>query len=134
MGTLVFSDKFTKFHQEFEKVIKNRSKIFYGLSVVFSRMSSDIFFFAKSPMGIPLDSIFFTQIFFSVTLPSSVRYLNQNLLLYDERPSYLILWKQGNFYELKLLWSYNGLKFNFERFSRLRESRSKVIRNWLETR
>ena len=47
MGTLVFSDKLTKFHHEFEKVIKNRSKIFYGLSVVFSRMSSDIFFLPK---------------------------------------------------------------------------------------
>ena len=49
---------------------------------------------------------------------------------YDQRPSYMILWKQGYFYESKLLWTYNGLKFNFERFFRLREIRSKVDRNW----
>ena len=64
MGTLVFSDKFTKFHQEFEKVIKNCSKIFYGLSVVFSRMSSDIFFLPKVLWEYHSIQIFVHTIFF----------------------------------------------------------------------
>ena len=84
-------------------------------------------------MGIPLDSIFCIPIFLSVTVPSSVRYPNQNTLWYDEKTFYLILWKQGKFCESKLLWAYNSLKANFVRFSRFCESRSKVDRNWLKT-
>ena len=51
---------------------------------------------------------------------------NQKSLRYDQRPSYMILWKQGNFCESKLLWLYNGLKFIFERFFSLRDNQSKM--------
>ena len=72
-----------------------------------------IFFFAKSLMGKPLDSFCFTQIFFFSVSPGPKEVSNQNLLRYEERPFYMILWKQENFGESKLLWAY---KFNFERF------------------
>ena len=45
-----------------------------------------------------------------------MRYPNQNLLRYNQRPSYIIHLKWGNFSVLKLVWTYNGLKFIFERF------------------
>ena len=62
-------------------------------------------------MGIALVSIFFTQFFFSVTVLGPGRYPNENLILYDQRSSSMILWKRGNFGESKLLWAQNGLKF-----------------------
>ena len=43
----------------------------------------------------------------SVTVSTPGRHQTQKLLQYDERPSYMILWKQGNFCESKLLWVYN---------------------------
>ena len=54
---------------------------------------------------------FYTDFFFSVTVPSPWRYPNKNLLQYDQRPTYMILWKQGNFCKSKLLWVH---KFIFE--------------------
>ena len=51
---------------------------------------------------------------------------NQKLLRYDQRPSDMILWKQENFCDSKLLWLYNGLKFIFERFFSLRDNQSKM--------
>ena len=72
---------------------------------------------------------FYTQFFFSLTGPGISGPTDQKIFRYDQRPSYIILRKRGNFCESKLLWAYNGLKFNFERFFRLRESRSKVDRN-----
>ena len=47
---------------------------------------------------------FYTDFFFPVTVPSPWRYPNKNLLQYDQRPTYMILWKQGNFCKSKLLW------------------------------
>ena len=87
------------------------------------------FFFAKSHMGPPLDSIFFKQdFFFSGTVSGPGGYPNQNLHRYDERPSYMILLKQGNLCESKLIWAYNGLKFIFERFFRFCEKITRHIK------
>ena len=49
-------------------------------SCFFNDMTEDFFFRAKSHMGVPLESFFFTQIFFLVTFPGSGRYPNQNSL------------------------------------------------------
>ena len=87
--------------------MKSRVKTFRDVS---SNIPKD-FAFSKSHMGTPLDSIFFTHIFFSVTVLGPGRYPNQNLILYGDRSSMMILWKRGNFGESKLLWAYNGLKF-----------------------
>ena len=50
-----FSRKITKTDLALEVVIKNLSKVIWGLSVMFSRMWLKNFFFVKSPMGTPLE-------------------------------------------------------------------------------
>ena len=65
---------------------------------------------------------FYAEFVFSVTVPGPGRYLNQNFLRYGERPSCMILWKQGNFCVSKLPWAH---KFNFDRCFRLSEIGSK---------
>ena len=54
--------------------------------------------------------IFYTQIFFSVTVPGPGRYPNQKLLRYDQRSFYMILGKRGNFGESKLLWEHHSIQ------------------------
>ena len=49
-------------------------------------------------------NFFYTQFFFAIRAPGPGRHLNENLLRYDWRSSYMILCKQGNFCESKLLW------------------------------
>ena len=58
---------------------------------VYNDMHQD-FFFVKIPMGTPLDS-FFLHSFFSVRVSGPGRYPNENLFLYDQRSSYMILLK-----------------------------------------
>ena len=70
-------------------------------------------------------NFFYAQKLFPVKVSGSGRYSNQNLLWYDQRPSYIILLKQGNFGVSKLWWAYNGFKFIFGRFFRLCEIGSK---------
>ena len=59
-----FSRKITKTDLALEVVIKNLSKLVWGLSVMFSRISLKNFFVVKSLMGKPLDWKFLTHIFF----------------------------------------------------------------------
>ena len=95
-----FGEKFSKFDLALKLVIKNRSKVILGVSAVFITIKTNYFFCVKSPMGTPLDSIFFyTDFFFSVRVPGPGGYQNENLLRYDQRSSYIILWKLGNFCE-----------------------------------
>ena len=54
------------------------------------------------------------------------RYPYQKLLQYDQRPSDIILWKQGNFCESKLLWIYKLIFEIFKRFFHFRNNRSKA--------
>ena len=53
--------KFTKTDLALEVVIKNLSKLVWGLSVMFSRISLNNFLVVKSLMGTPLDGKFFTH-------------------------------------------------------------------------
>ena len=64
-----FRKKFTKFDLAFQQDIKNRSKVIWGLSLVFSTIWPKHFFFVKSLMGTSLDLIFFTQNFFFQLVP-----------------------------------------------------------------
>ena len=88
-----FGEKFTKFNLALKPVIKNRSKVFSRLFAVFITIWTKNFFYVKTPIGIPLDSIFLHTTFFSVKAPGPGRYLNENLLRYDWRSSYMI-WSQ----------------------------------------
>ena len=54
------------------------------------------FFFAKSHMGTLLEWFFFTQKK-SVSISGIFGHTNQKCFQYDQRPSYIILWKEGNF-------------------------------------
>ena len=54
------------------------------------------FFVAKSHMGTLLEWIFFTQKK-SVSVSGIFGRTNQKCFQYDQRPSYIILWKEGNF-------------------------------------
>ena len=56
-----FKRKITKTDPALEVVIKNLSKLVWGLSVMFSRISVNNFLFVKSLMGTPLDWKFFTH-------------------------------------------------------------------------
>ena len=53
--------KFIKTDLALEVVIKNLSKLVWGLSVMFSRISLNNFLVVKSLMGTPLDGKFFTH-------------------------------------------------------------------------
>ena len=55
------------------------------------------FFVAKSHMGTLLEWIFFTQKKKSVSVSGIFGRTNQKCFQYDQRPSYIILWKEGNF-------------------------------------
>ena len=82
----------------------------------FQRYDRRFLFFQKS-YGNTIPMIFFyAQFFFSVTGTGIFGHTDQILFWYDRRPPYMILGKRGNFCESKLLWAYNGLKLNFERF------------------
>ena len=79
-----------------------------------------------------------TIFFFSVTVLGPGRYPYQNLILYDQRSSSMILWKRGNFVESKLLWAYNNknskansskLKFDLT----LQEDNLKSLKSCLQT-
>ena len=59
-----FSRKITKTDLALEVVIKNLSKLVWGLCVMFSRISWKNFFVVKSLMGTPLDWKFLTHNFF----------------------------------------------------------------------
>ena len=51
----IFRRKFTKFDLALEVIIKNLSKVVWGLSMMFSRMWLKDFFVVKSRMGTPLE-------------------------------------------------------------------------------
>ena len=102
---------------------------FRTLYSIYNDMNED-FFFVKIPMRTPFDSIFLHR-FFSVRVSGPGRYPNENLFLYDQISSYMILLKWGNFFVSNLLWVYKGLKFIFERFFRLFWSGSKVDSKWI---
>ena len=71
------------------------------------------FFIGQKSYGNTTRLKIFDTIFFSVSGLTPGRYPYQKLLRYDQRPSDMILWKQGNFFESKLLWVY---KFILEIF------------------
>ena len=54
------------------------------------------FFVAKSHMGTLLECFFFTKKK-SVSVSGIFGRTNQKCFQYDQRPSYIILWKEGNF-------------------------------------
>ena len=56
-----FGQKFTKIDLALEVVIKNRSKVVWGFSVMFLTIWLKNFFCAKSHMGTPFEWIFFTH-------------------------------------------------------------------------
>ena len=58
---IFFGEKFTKFDLALKEIIENQSKLVKRRSVMFSTIWPKNFFFAKTPMGTPLDSIFFTH-------------------------------------------------------------------------
>ena len=76
-------------------------------------------------MGTPLDSFFFTQKKYSVSVSGTFGRTDQKFFRYDQRSSKMILWKRGNFGESKLLWAYNDSKFISEVIFRLFEIESK---------
>ena len=96
-----------------QKSSKNCLRIICCLLTIFAKT----FCCGTSLIGtpLPLDSFFFTH-FFSGTFLGQGRYPNQNLLCYDQRPSYMILLKRANFSVSKLPWSYSRLKLFFEQF------------------
>ena len=85
-----FGEKFTKFDLALKQVIRNRSKVFWGLPLVFITIWTKDFFCAKSLMETPLDSIFFTQFFFPVRVPGIFGRSDQKKIRYDWRSSYMI--------------------------------------------
>ena len=122
--------KFTKFDLAVQQDIKNRSKGIWRLFSVFFTIWTKPFFCQKSYGNTTPFKLFHT-IFFSVRVSGPGRYPNENLFLYDQISSYMILLKWGNFFVSNLLWVYKGLKFIFERFFRLFWSGSKVDWKWL---
>ena len=78
--------------------------------MMFSRLWLKNFFFTKSLMGTPLDWSFFTHFFcFQFGFRAHLAVQINFFFRYDQRSSYMILRKRGNFGESKLLWEYNGL-------------------------
>ena len=118
----------SKAQDSYQRSLKRSLKNPYD---VFNEMSKEFFF----PKVILWEQ--YSNDFFLHTKKKSVSVLGifgrtkQKCFQCGQRPSYMILWKQGNFCESKLLWANNGLKFNFELFFCLRQSRLKVDRNWL---
>ena len=82
---------------------------------MFSTILLSNFQFVKSLLGTLLDWKKMTHKKKSVSTLTRDRYPYKILLQYDQRPSYIILWKRGNFYVPKLLWTNNGFKLILER-------------------
>ena len=114
---------FTKIHSIRSSAHESHQKSFKiclrTMRNVFNDMTEEFFLCQNSYGNTTRFKIFYTQKIFSVTVPGPGRYPNQKLFRYDQRSSYMILGKRGNFGESKLLWACNGLRFIFKRFFRL---------------
>ena len=105
---------FKRFFRFCSKIYENRSSAqeshrkslkscLRNLHNVLNEITEEFFICQKSYGNPARFHFFYIQFFFSVTVPGPGRYQNQNLLRYDQRPSYMIVWKRGDFGESKLL-------------------------------
>ena len=97
------------------KTFSVRSKTFLYDSIWLKNFN----FWQKSYGNKTRVNFFIDKNVFKITVPGPGTYSNENLLWYEWRPSYMLIFRWGNFYLSKLLWTYNDLKFIFERFFRL---------------
>ena len=119
-----FGRKITKTDLALEVVIQNLTKLFWGLSVMFSRISLKNFFVVKILMGTPLDWKFLTHDFFfqfRVWPPGGTHIKNCFGTIKD-----LSIWFFGN---KGIFVSQNSYRYtsSFSRFIfRLRDNQSKM--------
>ena len=109
------------------KKISVRSKTFLYDSIWLKNFN-----FCQKSYGNKTRIIFFyTKNLFPVIVLGQGRYLDQNLLRYDQRFSNIVFLKLRNFGVANLLWAYNGFRFIFGRFFVFVRLDQKLGSHWL---